>query len=91
MKLSRLATHLWNQYSVAFRAAHWYSLSILIESTRSDCQDLGFVELLDTALGEEDTTSSFGLGFDSLYDYSVQERDKRSDGFQGCCLVSSVR
>lgn len=77
-----MPAYLRNQHSITLRNTHWYSLAILVESTRSNSQNLSFVELLDTALGKEDTTGSLGFGFYSLDKNSVQKGYERSDGLE---------
>jgi hypothetical protein len=58
------------------------ALAILIRRTRADSKDLGLVELLDGALGQEDTAGSLGLGLHALDEDAVEKRDETLDGLE---------
>lgn len=76
-------TYLRDQDLVARLDTHGYSLALAIEATGTDGQDLGFVQLLDAGLGQEDAAGRLGLGFDALDQNAVEEGGERADGFQG--------
>jgi len=76
------ATVLRDQNLVAFRHAHGYSLSILVESAGSHGQNLCLVQLLDAALREEDSTGRSRLGLHSLDQDTVQQRNEGSDALE---------
>jgi len=71
--------YLWNQDLVASLYAHCYSLALLVDTTRSDSQNLGLVQLLDGALWEKDTASGLGLSLDSLDQDTVEKRGEGLD------------
>jgi hypothetical protein len=73
-------THLGNQNAVSGSDAHRYPLAILVESTGTNGQDLGLIELLHGSLWEEDTTGGLRVGFDALNEDAVKERSERLDG-----------
>jgi hypothetical protein len=56
------------------------ALSILVEHARADGEDLGFIELLDGGLGEEDARCGLGLGLDALDEDAVEQRRDAADG-----------
>ncbi len=72
-------SHLGNQDTVAGLDAHWHALSILVEATRSDSEDLALVELLNASLGQEDAAGGLGLGLDPLDEHAVEERNEGPD------------
>jgi hypothetical protein len=96
-------TYLGDQNLVTGSDAHGKALAILVEGTGADGEDLGLVLLLDTALREEDTGGSLGLGLDALDQDAVQEGGERLDVTEdrllhemsvnlrcakaGCCVV----
>jgi hypothetical protein len=80
-------TYLRNQHLITSLDAHSYPLSIFIESAGSDSKDVGLVQFLDAALGQEDAAGGAGFCFDSLHEYAVQQWDERFDGFQGGGLL----
>lgn len=73
-------SYLWNQDLVTSLHAHCYSLSILVDTTWSNSQNLGLVQLLDRALWKEDTAGGLGLGLDSLDQNTVEKRSEGLDG-----------
>lgn len=83
-KLSRVdvpgATYLGDQDAVAVGNTHRHTLSILIQGSGADSQNLGLVEVFHARFGEKDATGGLGLCLDSLDQNTVQERDKRLDG-----------
>lgn len=79
-------TYLGNQNTITLLHTHWYPLSILIETTGTNGQDLCFVEFLNGAFGQEDARCCLCLGLYSLHEDSVKEGHERADGFQGCSL-----
>lgn len=76
-----------NQDLVTSGNAHGETLAILVEGTGANSEDLGLVELLDTALREEDTGGGLGLGLDALDEDAVQERGKSLDVADGRLLT----
>jgi hypothetical protein len=80
-------TYLRNENFIASLHAHRYPLSIFIKAAGPDGEDVGLVEFLDAALGQEDAAGGAGFGLDSLDQHAVQERDERLDGFQGGRLL----
>ena len=72
-------TYLGDQDLVAIGNAHGKTLAILVEGTGADGENLGLVLLLDTALREEDTRGSLGLGLDALDQDAVQEGSEGLD------------
>lgn len=79
-------TYLRNQNTITLLHTHRYPLSILIETTGTNGQDLCFIEFLNGAFGQEDARCCLCLGFYSLNEDSVKEGHERADGFQGCSL-----
>lgn len=77
------STHLRNQNLVTGSNAHRNSVALLVQLTGSDGEDLGFVELLDGALWEEDTGRSLGLSLYSLDKNTVQKRSEALDAAKG--------
>ena len=77
------ATYLGNQHAVANDHAHGQAVALLVESTGSDSQDLGLVELLDARLGQEDAAGSLGIGLDALDEDAIQQRSEGADGADG--------
>lgn len=73
------ATYLRNQDVVTRSNAHRDLVAIAVNGTGANSEDLGHVLLLDTALGEEDTRGSLGLGLDALDQDTVEERGKVLD------------
>lgn len=82
-----ITTYLGNENLITSLHAHAYPLSIFIKVTGPDGEDVGLVEFLDAALGQEDAAGGAGLGLDSLDQHAVQEWHERLDGFQGCRLL----
>lgn len=74
--LYRAAAELRNQDSVTGLDANLYSLSVAVETTRSNSEDTALRELLDGGFGEEDSGGGLGLCSDSLDEDAVQERSK---------------
>ena len=52
---------------------HGQTLTISLQGTGANGENLGLVLLLDAALGQEDAGSSLGLGLDALDQDAVQE------------------
>lgn len=77
------ATHLRNQHLVARSHVHGDLVAILVQSTRSNSEDLGLVDFLHAALREEDTGGGLGLRLDALDQDTVQERSKVLDVAKG--------
>lgn len=82
-----IEAYLRNQHLITSLDTHRYPLSIFIESAGSDGKNIGLVEFLDTAFGQEDAAGGAGFGFDSLYEHAVQEWDERLDGLQSGGLL----
>jgi hypothetical protein len=76
-------THLRNQNSVTGRNTHRYPLAILVESTGTDSQNFGLVELLHCGLGEEDSAGGLGVRLEALHEDAVEERSEILDGAEG--------
>lgn len=76
-------THLRNQNPVTGRDAHRYPLAILVESTGTDSQNLGLVELLHCGLGEEDSAGGLGVSLEALHEDAVEEGSEVLDGAEG--------
>lgn len=66
-------SYLRNQNLVTSSDARLYSLALLVQTTRSNSDDFCLIELLDCALGKEDTASSSGFGLDALNEDTVEE------------------
>ena len=80
-------TYLRNEDLVASSDAHGHALAILVNAAGADSQHLGFVELFDRRLGQEDAAGSLGLGLDALHEHAVEEGDKGLDGAERGGLV----
>ena len=78
--LDGASAELRDQDLVAWLYAGGNALSILIEGTGADGEDLSFVELLDGGLGEEDAGCGLGFGLDALDEDAVEERRNALDG-----------
>lgn len=74
------AAKLGNQDAVADGDAHGQTTAGLVEGAGADGNDLGFVELLDRGLGQEDAAGGLGLGLDALDEDTVQEGSEGTDG-----------
>lgn len=81
--ISRRITYLGNQNLVTGLHADGNPLSLPVVSARANSEDLGLVELLDGALGEEDAAGRLGLGLDALDKDAVEEGREGLDGL-GC-------
>lgn len=66
-------THLRNQNFVASLDRHLDAAAVPVEGAGSRGDDLGLVELLDAALGQEDAAGRLGLGLDALHEDAVEE------------------
>jgi len=87
-----LLPYLWDQDLVASLYAHRYSLALLVDTTWSDGQNLGLIQLLDGALWEKDTAGGLGLSLDSLDQDTVKKRGEGLDRLDcdaglGLCLA----
>lgn len=81
--LDGATTELRDQDLVARGNTHRQTLAVLVEGTGADGENLGLVLLLDTALREEDTRGSLGLGLDALDQDAVQEGGEGLDVTEG--------
>lgn len=81
--LDSRATKRRKQNTVTDGHAHGDALAIAVQTTGSDGQDLGLVELLDARLGQEDAAGGLGLGLDALDKHAVQEGSEVADGSDG--------
>lgn len=63
-----------NQDLVAGLDAERNALAILVVKAGADGEDLALVELLDSAVGEEDARRGLGLGLHALHEDAVEER-----------------
>lgn len=54
-------------------------LAILVNCSRSNSENLGFIQLLHRSLGKEDTGCGLGLGLDALNEDAVEERSNGTD------------
>jgi len=72
--------YLRNQDPVSSSAAHGHAVAVPSEGAGADGQDLGFVEVLDTRLRQEDAAGCLGLGLDALDQHAVEQRDEGLDG-----------
>lgn len=72
--LDGTAAELRNEDLVAGLDAHGHALAVLVGETGANGEDLALVELLDSAVGEEDARGSLGLGLDALHQNAVKER-----------------
>jgi hypothetical protein len=77
------ATELRNQNLVAGLDGRSNALAIAVVGTGANSKNLGFVELLDGGLGEEDAAGGFGLGLDALDEDAVEEGSEGLDGLGG--------
>lgn len=77
------ATHLRNQHLVTRSHTHGDLVAILVQSTRSNSEDLGLVDFLHAALREEDAGGGLGLRLDALDQDTVQKRNKVLDVAEG--------
>ena len=59
-------TYLRNQHLITGLDTHSYPLALAVEATGTDSQDLGFIQLLDGGLGQEDAAGGLRIGFDAL-------------------------
>ena len=78
--LDGASAELRDQDLVAGLYAGGNALSILVEGTGADGEDLCFVELLDGRLGEEDAGCGLGFGLDALDEDAVEQRRDALDG-----------
>lgn len=76
----RRTTYLRDEDLVAGLHAGGYPLAVLVKGARADGQDLGLVEVLHGALGEDDARGSLGLG---LYPLDQDAVEKGSNGLDG--------
>lgn len=74
------AAVLWNQDLVTDGDAGGNALAIAVKRSRAYGEDLGFVELLDGRLGEEDAGGGFRLGLEALDEHAVEEGGNGADG-----------
>jgi len=72
-------TYLRDQNLIARLYARCDPLSVLVNCTGSNGQDLCLVELLHSGLGEEDTGCGLGLWLEALDKDAVEERGERLD------------
>jgi hypothetical protein len=79
-------SYLGNENAVANGNAHGQALALLVQTTGSDGQDLGLVQLLNARLGQEDAAGSLGLSLDALDENAVQQGGQRADGSDGGSL-----
>lgn len=84
------STYLRNEDLVALLNTHSYPLALAIQSTGTDGQDLGLVQLLDGGLGQEDAAGGLGLGLDALDEDTVEERGEGADGLESGRLQEFV-
>jgi hypothetical protein len=80
---SRSGSYCWDQNFVASFYAHGQTAAILADATGSNCEHLCFVELLDTALGQENTAAGLGLSAHSLDEDAIEKRREGLDGLDG--------
>jgi hypothetical protein len=78
--LDGASAELRDQDLVARLYAGSHALSIFVKHARANGENLGFVELLDGCLGEEDARCSLGLGLDALDEDAVEEGRDAADG-----------
>jgi hypothetical protein len=78
--LDGASAELRNQHLVTRLYAGSDALSILVKGAGADGEDLGFVELLDGRLGEEDAGCGLGFGLDALDEDAVEEGRNAADG-----------
>lgn len=77
-----LQTYLGNQDLVTGLHAGGDSLSILIQSTGTNSQNLCLVGILNSRLGEEDAASGLSFGLYALNEDAVEERRNGADGLE---------
>lgn len=82
-QVKKRRTYLRDQDLVTRLHARCYALALLVERAGSNGQDLGFVELLDRRVGQEDARRSLRLGLDALHKDTVEERSNAADGLDG--------
>lgn len=85
-----MPTHLRYQHLVPSNHAHRNPVPLLVHHTGTNSQHIRLVQLLDSGLGEENSTSSLRVGLYSLYENTVEEGRKRADGLEGGCLGKEV-
>lgn len=66
-------TYLRNQDEITNGNTHGQTLTISLDGTGANGEDLGLVLLLDAALGQEDAGGGLGLGLDALDQDAVQK------------------
>jgi len=71
--------HLGNQDLVAGLHAGRYPLALLVECSGANGKYLGFVQLLDGRVGEENAGCSLGLGLEALDEDAVEEGSEGLD------------
>lgn len=72
-------SYLRNQNLVTGLYADRNTLSLLVICTGANGEDLGFVQLLDGGLGEEDAGCGLGFGLDALDEDAVEQRGDGAD------------
>lgn len=77
--LDGAAAELGNEDLVAGLDAKGYPLAFLVLEAGANGENLGLVELLDGAVGEEDAGGGLGLGLDALDENAVKERSEGLD------------
>lgn len=76
-------TYLRNQNLITRLHTRLNPLAIFIESTRANGQHFRFVQVLDYALWEENSTSGLGVGLDALHEDAVEEGRDGFDALDG--------
>lgn len=77
--LDGAAAELGNEDLVAGLNAQRNALAVLVLETGANGEDLALVELLDSAVGEEDAGGGLGLGLHALHEDAVEEGSERLD------------
>ena len=79
----RKEAYLWYQNLIPGSHANCNSLALLVQASRAYSPHPPLVELLDTALGQKNSSRGFRFRFDALDEDAVKKRGERLDGFQG--------
>jgi hypothetical protein len=77
------AAELGDQDLVARLHAGGDALSVLVDGTGTDGNDLCFVQVLNGCLGEEDAGCGLGFGLDALHEDAVEEGRNAADRLDG--------
>lgn len=68
-----------NQHSVPGLDAALDTAAVTVNPARTNGENLGLAELLNSSLGEEDPRGGLSLGADTLHEYAIEKRAEGGD------------